>query len=598
MAEYGREQRNQLSRAITNSEVGSRQLKGFVDNRPQAVNQTKLIDSIQKKPNNTGLPDNLKLGIENLSGYSMDDVRVHYNSDKPAQLSALAYAQGTDIHVAPGQESHLPHEAWHVVQQKQGRVQPTVQLQGINVNDNEGLEREADVMGNILYSNHQMIKSRYSNEKENGGVSQRCIQKKDNYHSEENTPKESTKLEVILLMIKDIANKGLKAGVPEAPTILSFIADFENILNSRDASTEVYIEKILIDELEKNEVDISNLSNLEINENDTDEEPIQGFWLETLWCVMGIPLAFVAAALSSPLLAILLALKHCIGYKLQNLPNPPVGINQPLTVPLIHKAGFTLILQGMPFVQDLYNGNIQNNMNQNPPVAPIPAGQWHNGGNLQNTIIQIDDGNIATRDRSEIINNRFNMKVAKADSFIKQAVHIMLLSNINRPAINVHLRNKQTAYRPWGFRAEYNNTGVHVAQDTDTETIVHEVGHHIENSDRALGPGSPMLDMDALLHLRNNGNGIAKYIYPQSFEEQRYSGDYPATGKYTSKYYLGGSTEVMSMSLEYLSHPQKFRVLIEQDPQQAAIILRIIQPIQFNALNLNPAGIDYGQYLP
>ncbi|MFV0311292.1 MAG: T3SS effector HopA1 family protein [Dysgonomonas sp.] len=97
--------------------------------------------------NLTGMPDNLKSGIESLSGYSMDDVRVHYNSSKPAQLQALAYAQGTDIHIAPGQEQHLPHEAWHVVQQKQGRVQPTTQLQGVNINDNKGLEKEADAMG-------------------------------------------------------------------------------------------------------------------------------------------------------------------------------------------------------------------------------------------------------------------------------------------------------------------------------------------------------------------------------------------------------------------------------------------------------------------
>lgn len=101
-----------------------------------------------KSENKTGLPDDLKAGIENMSRYSMDDIKVHYNSDKPAQLNALAYAQGTDIHVGPGQEKHLPHEAWHVVQQKQGRVQPTVQLQGVDVNDNEELEREADVMGN------------------------------------------------------------------------------------------------------------------------------------------------------------------------------------------------------------------------------------------------------------------------------------------------------------------------------------------------------------------------------------------------------------------------------------------------------------------
>lgn len=75
-------------------------------------------------------------------------MQVHYNSDKPAGLQAHAYAQGTDIHLAPGQEKHLPHEAWHVVQQKQGRVKPTMQLQeNVKVNDDKGLEKEADVMG-------------------------------------------------------------------------------------------------------------------------------------------------------------------------------------------------------------------------------------------------------------------------------------------------------------------------------------------------------------------------------------------------------------------------------------------------------------------
>lgn len=102
---------------------------------------------LEEKPNNTGLPNQLKAGIESLSGMSMDSVKVHYNSDKPAQLNAHAYAQGTDIHVAPGQEQHLPHEAWHVVQQAQGRVQPTTQMKGTSVNDDVGLETEADVMG-------------------------------------------------------------------------------------------------------------------------------------------------------------------------------------------------------------------------------------------------------------------------------------------------------------------------------------------------------------------------------------------------------------------------------------------------------------------
>jgi len=109
-----------------------------------------LQPQLQHAPcaNNTGLPDQLKSGIESLSGLSMDHVRVHFNSAQPAQLNALAYAQGSDIHLAPGQERHLPHEAWHAVQQAQGRVRPTIQMAGgLAVNDDAGLEREADVMG-------------------------------------------------------------------------------------------------------------------------------------------------------------------------------------------------------------------------------------------------------------------------------------------------------------------------------------------------------------------------------------------------------------------------------------------------------------------
>jgi len=117
---------------------------------------------IPKKPNNTGLPDNLKSGIENLTGYSMDDVQVHYNSDKPAQLRAYAYAQGTNIHLGSGQEKHLPHEAWHVVQQKQGRVKPTMQMKDkVNVNNDTGLEHEADIMGQKVLQLFKNSESKY-----------------------------------------------------------------------------------------------------------------------------------------------------------------------------------------------------------------------------------------------------------------------------------------------------------------------------------------------------------------------------------------------------------------------------------------------------
>ena len=84
----------------------------------ETVQKAGAIDEIQSKSavaqnkdeksaNNTGLPDTLKSGIENLSGLSMDDVKVHYNSAKPGQLQAHAFAQGTDIHMAPGRSFPL-----------------------------------------------------------------------------------------------------------------------------------------------------------------------------------------------------------------------------------------------------------------------------------------------------------------------------------------------------------------------------------------------------------------------------------------------------------------------------------------------------------
>src|SRR5690349_12483635 len=128
------------------------------DSRKSAPRQRAAAGSrgLAFTPNRTGLPDELKSGIENLSGLSLDDVLVHYNSPKPAGLQALAYTQGADIHVGPGQERHLPQsrrppvgEAWHVIQQKQGRVKATGQLNNAQINEDAGLEKEASRMGDF-----------------------------------------------------------------------------------------------------------------------------------------------------------------------------------------------------------------------------------------------------------------------------------------------------------------------------------------------------------------------------------------------------------------------------------------------------------------
>ncbi|MFC5452440.1 eCIS core domain-containing protein [Paenibacillus aestuarii] len=130
----------QLQRSIGNRAVAQLFRDRAFLTAQQAVMQ-------RKENNDSGLPAELKSGIEQLSGLSMDGTKVIFNSSKPADLNALAFAQGSEIHLGPGQEKHLPHEAWHVVQQKQGRVQPTMQMKGNTVNNDASLEIEADTMG-------------------------------------------------------------------------------------------------------------------------------------------------------------------------------------------------------------------------------------------------------------------------------------------------------------------------------------------------------------------------------------------------------------------------------------------------------------------
>ncbi|MCP5053627.1 MAG: DUF4157 domain-containing protein [bacterium] len=86
------------------------------------------------------------------------DVNIHTNSSKAPAIGAIAYTQGNDIHFAPGAynpnssagKQLLGHELAHVVQQREGRVQPTTTVNGLPVNDSPTLEKEADAMATKL----------------------------------------------------------------------------------------------------------------------------------------------------------------------------------------------------------------------------------------------------------------------------------------------------------------------------------------------------------------------------------------------------------------------------------------------------------------
>ncbi|MDR1754023.1 MAG: DUF4157 domain-containing protein [Eubacterium sp.] len=112
--------------------------------------QSKGIKTTSSSPNLTGIADGLKSRFETFSGFSFNDVRVHYNSGRPAQLQALAYTQGNQVYIASGQEKYLSHELGHVVQQKRQAIQPLLRADNININNDERLESEADKISYLI----------------------------------------------------------------------------------------------------------------------------------------------------------------------------------------------------------------------------------------------------------------------------------------------------------------------------------------------------------------------------------------------------------------------------------------------------------------
>ncbi len=100
------------------------------------------------------LPPDVRARMEELFKADFSAVRVRESAEALA-LGARAFTRGTEIIFAPGEYDPtserglelLGHELAHVVQQASGRVQATAQAEGMAVNDDAGLEQEADAAG-------------------------------------------------------------------------------------------------------------------------------------------------------------------------------------------------------------------------------------------------------------------------------------------------------------------------------------------------------------------------------------------------------------------------------------------------------------------
>ncbi|MCB9230097.1 MAG: DUF4157 domain-containing protein [Bacteroidia bacterium] len=136
----------------------------------------------QRMANPNGLPGTVQAKMENSFGADFSNVNVHQNSQSATDMGALAYTQGNDVHFAPGQfkpdtrsgQELIGHELTHVVQQRQGRVTPTTQAKGLAVNDDRGLEAEADQMG-AKAARGEVVQNKSANGSAKAGVTQRKV---------------------------------------------------------------------------------------------------------------------------------------------------------------------------------------------------------------------------------------------------------------------------------------------------------------------------------------------------------------------------------------------------------------------------------------
>ena len=112
-------------------------------------------DPAQRKSGGANkMPEGVQAKMEAAFNADFSDVNIHVGS-QASDVGALAYAQGNDIHFAQGKfdphsnsgQELLGHELAHVVQQREGRVQPTTVANGLPINDDPKLEQEADDLG-------------------------------------------------------------------------------------------------------------------------------------------------------------------------------------------------------------------------------------------------------------------------------------------------------------------------------------------------------------------------------------------------------------------------------------------------------------------
>jgi hypothetical protein len=240
-------------------------------------------------------------------------------------------------------------------------------------------------------------------------------------------------------------------------------------------------------------------------------------------------------------------------------------------------------LRKLPAVQDL--AGMHKAKATSPAARANADAQWKGGTGLIDTAVRTDaqGKNPAKLPASDPM----HAKIVAADAIIRRLVEAAVLGRLTPPIVHIHPQNDDD------FRAYQGGNEVHLASNEPVWIVVHETGHYLESR----GDKRSWVDIQRLLHTRHEaaGGGVAVAGSGNDKAEGRYRGDYKATGKYTSSIYKDGATEVMAMSVEYLANPKRFATLLDDDPLQAAIVIRALQPTAYAA---EPDLAKFNAFMP
>ena len=119
------------------------------------VSRDRPVADVLRRPTAVGRPlaDQPRRTMERALGHDFRSIRI-FESDAAADIGANAFANGEQIHFAPGRyrpgtpagDELLAHELTHIVQQRQGRT-PGRRVEGPIISVNRELEREARNVG-------------------------------------------------------------------------------------------------------------------------------------------------------------------------------------------------------------------------------------------------------------------------------------------------------------------------------------------------------------------------------------------------------------------------------------------------------------------